>query len=111
MAYTITAIQDNTRGLALRVQTKNRLSLEEDAWRLESLEEKFRRCFPIRERIEWSLSQQNRVLLGRHFQVIKNMAPQKLHILHVHNYTMLHRIGQLEHALIFLDGISHIHIL
>jgi hypothetical protein len=39
------------------------------------------------------------------------MAPQKLHIWHVNNDSMLDWVGELKHTLIFLNGIPDINIL
>jgi hypothetical protein len=78
---------------------------------LESLEEKLSSLLPVRERIQWGLCQQNRVFLGRYFQIVEYMAPQKLHIWHVNNDSMLDWVGELKDTLIFLDGITNINIL
>ena len=78
--------------------------LEENLRSTESLKEDIGSLGSIAEWIQWWLSQQNWMLLGRNFEFIENMPPNVLHVVPVLNDSVLNWPIQFQDSLEFLCG-------
>ena len=92
VAHAIAAIENDTRRLTPRVQTKQGLLLEEDLWRAKLFEKDVCGFHTITVWVQWWLCEEDGVLLGRCLQLIEDMSPELLHIVPVLNNSMLNRI-------------------
>ena len=95
MADAVSTIQHQTRCLSSSIKTQYCLLLEKDFRRSKLFEEDIC-CFdPIIVWIEWRLSKQNWVLLGRGLELIENVAPMGFHVIPVDNDSVLDGVIQL----------------
>lgn len=102
MADTVAAIEDDARSLSSGIQTQDGLLLEENLWRAKLLEKDVCSLHAITVRIQWRLSQKNRMLLRRGLQLIENMPPKLFHIVPVLNDSVLNRVVELQDSPVFI---------
>ena len=76
--------------------------MEEDLWCTEFLEEDVGGFDTIAVRIERRLSQKDRMLLGRDFELIEDVPPELLHIIPVLDNSVLDWIIKFEDSPVFV---------
>jgi hypothetical protein len=109
---TITRVKDNTGGAARRIQREHSLDVDIHGRDVEGLEHDLSHALTVRLGVERSLSQQDRVLLWGHTElVVEGMMPDLLHIVPVGDDTVLNGVLQGEHTSLGLSLISDVGIL
>ena len=101
VAAPIATVKNESGGLSTGVQRENGLLLEEDLGRAERLEEDVRRLRAVAVRVQWRLSQQDRMLLGRDLELIEDMSPDLLHVVPVLNHAVFDGPVQFKNAFEF----------
>lgn len=80
--------------------------LEKDLWCSKLLEENICSFNSVAKWIERWLSKQDRMLLGLHLQLVKNVAPKGLHIIPILNNSVLNWVSQLQDTFVFICCLS-----
>jgi len=101
MTNAVSTVKHYTRGLSLRIETQHSLGLEIETGRLEFLEEQFSGLLSVGEGVQRGFGEEDWVLLGRGLKEIKYVAPYQLHVIDVHDDSMLHRVTKLQCAFVF----------
>ena len=102
VAHAIAAIENDTRCLTPRVQTKHGLLLEEDLWRAKLFEKDVCGFHTITVWVQWWLCEEDWMLLSRHLELIEDVTPQLLHIVPVLNNSVLNWIVEFQDPSVFI---------
>lgn len=92
-AHTISNIQNHTSHHAPSVETQHWGRLEEEAWHTKSIEHELRSLDTVAQRVQWILSQQDRVLFWIDFKFVEDVPIDGLHIFPVFYSTVLNRVA------------------
>ena len=102
MAYSISAIENQSWGFTTSIKTQHCLLLEKDLGSSKLLEENICGFNSVVKWIQRWLSKQDRMFLGLHLQLVKNMAPKGLHIVPILNNSVLNWVSQLQDSFVFI---------
>merc|ERR1719412_2964408 len=109
MRHTVSRVHHDTRGAPGRIQGEHCLNCDIHSRHVEGFKHDLSHPLAIGLRVEWSLSEKNRMLLGCNTKlVIKRVMPDLLHVIPIGHNTMLDWILKSQHTTLALSLITHI---
>merc|ERR1711874_441134 len=112
MGDTISRVHDNTSGTARGIQGEDSLDGNIHGGHVESLEHDLGHLLTVSLWVEWSLSEEDRLLLrGNTELIVEGVVPDLLHVIPVSDDSMLHWVLEGEDTSLGLSLISNIGIL
>merc|ERR1711953_798169 len=110
--YTITRVHHNAGGAARGIEGKHGLDSNIHCRSVEGLKHDLSHLLPVRLGVEGSLSEEDRVFLGSHTElIVEGVVPDLLHVIPVGDDAMLDRVLQGEDAPLALGLVPHIGVL
>merc|ERR1719262_1032416 len=108
----ITRVHHDPSGAARGIQGEHCLDRNIHGWHIEGLKHDLRHPFAIGFRVQWGFSQQHRVLLRSHAElVVECVVPNLLHVVPIRDNAMLNRILQGQDTSLALGLITNIAVL
>merc|ERR1719153_2239442 len=112
MGDTITRVHDNTSGTTRGIEGEDSLDGNIHGGHIEGFEHDLGHLLTVSLRVEWSLSEEDRLFLRSNTEfIVESVVPYLLHIIPVGDNSMLHWVLESEDTSLGLSFISNIGIL